>query len=109
MVISHSVSLRPSLLMYALYGVLSPVVPLVYMPSGVLSLVGTYNYFPSVTCDAIPFLNISANIYNAFKSSIPGDRKGEYGNGLLSASVISMYALVARYFDGKYSNWHCCG
>ena len=64
---------------------------------------------PYITCAAVDFLNISANISNDFKSSISGDGKGDTSNGFLSASVSSMAAFVARYFEDKDVNWHCCG
>ena len=70
---------------------------------------GTIRDVPSITCAAVDFLNISANISNYFKSSIPGDGKGDTSNGFLSTLLISMSAFVARYFDDKYVNWHCCG
>ena len=67
MVSSCYISLHLSFLMYAL--------------SGVLYLVGTFGNVPSVACAAVSFLNISDNAFNDFTSSIPGDRKGEDGNG----------------------------
>ena len=89
------VSIRPSLVLFTLYGS--------------LSLVGTLGDVPSVPCAAVYFLKFSANVSSAFKSSITGAWKGDAGNGFLIALVISMAAFVARYFDDNDSNWHCCG
>ena len=94
MVGSRSVSLRPSLLLFTLYEI--------------LSLMDILGDVPSVTCATVAFLKISVNVSNAFKYSITGSGKGDTGNGFLSASVSSMADFAARYFYDKYGNWHCC-
>ena len=70
---------------------------------------GNLRDVPSFTCAAVDFLNISGNVYNAFKSSILGDRKGNTGSGFLSVSISSMDDFFASNFDDKYGNWNCCG
>ena len=64
---------------------------------------------PYITCAAIYFLNISADVFNAFRSSIPGDGKGYAGNGLYSASVSSMSDFISRYFYDNDGSWYSCG
>ena len=49
--------------------------------SGVLPLVGSLSDVQSVTCAAVAFLNIYANVSNSFKYSIPGYGKYGAGNG----------------------------
>ena len=90
-----SINLRPSVLLSTL--------------SGVISLVGNLRDVPYFTCAAVYFLKISANVYNAFKYSIPGDGKGDAGNGFLRELVILMADFVSRDFDDKDGNCHCCG
>ena len=72
--------------------------------SRVLSLVGTLGDVTYVSCYDMAFLNISANFSNAFKSSVPGDRKGGDGNGFLRAPVTSISDFVTREFGDKDGN-----